>query len=77
MAEEENANSETPENIISRVRNMSSREKNVVQGTVQGATVGAGVGLLYGYFMDKNKWVTSIVGMATGGFVSRIFLNRA
>jgi hypothetical protein len=50
---------------------LSESTKNVLNG----ATIGAGAGLLVGFAKKKNLLLSAFVGSIIGGIVSTVFLN--
>jgi uncharacterized protein YcfJ len=45
------------------------------KGTMVGAAIGGGVGLMIGFGRDKNLLMSAFIGAVIGGAISKIFIK--
>jgi hypothetical protein len=48
----------------------------ITKGTMVGATIGGGLGLLIGLTKQKNILLSVLIGSVVGGLVSKVFINK-
>lgn len=70
-----------PSEIIKGINDAKSKDSftvinETVQGSLMGAAIGAGGGLVIGYLKHYNLFYSAVFGMFIGGFLSSIFLNK-
>lgn len=72
----------TPQSIMQKMRNLKSKDstdllKEKSKGTLTGALIGAGVGLLYAFRGKKSYLICGVLGLLAGGFVSNFFIDKS
>lgn len=72
---------ESTTTILNKIRQAKGQDANETikeksKGTLTGALIGGGVGLLYAFKSKKNYLVFGVVGVLIGGLVSNIFLSK-
>jgi hypothetical protein len=67
--------------FITDVKDIKSKDTNKIltettKGTLVGAAIGAGFGILIGIGRGKNLLISGFIGSVIGGGISRIFLTK-
>lgn len=65
---------------LNAIDDIKAKDTNTIlsestKGVLNGATIGAGAGLLVGFAKKQNLLLAAFVGSIIGGIVSRVFLN--
>lgn len=67
-------------NFLKVIGETKSKDTNTIlteqtKGTIVGAGIGGGVGLLIGFGRKKNLLMSAFLGAAIGGAISRVFIK--
>lgn len=68
-------------NFIQEVKDIVSKDKREVlllttKASINGAVTGLVLGLMVGYYKDKNIYVTGLIGAILGGAATAILVNK-
>jgi hypothetical protein len=69
------------ENFLAQAKDIVSKDKREIlmittQASVNGAVTGLVLGLMVGYWKNKNIYVTGLIGAVIGGVATSIIVNR-
>ena len=67
--------------LLAEAKDIAGKDKREVlmlttQASVNGAVTGLALGLMLGYWKNKNIYITGLVGAIIGGFATAIIVNK-
>lgn len=69
------------QDFLAQAKDIASKDKREIlmittQASVNGAVTGLVLGLMIGYWKNKNIYVTGLVGAIIGGIATSILVNK-
>jgi hypothetical protein len=69
------------QNFLTEAKSIASKDKREIlmvttRASVNGAVTGLVLGLMIGYWKDKNIYITGLVGAIIGGVATSIIVNK-